>query len=662
VSAAPRPPQSAALRPLAWACAAFGGGLLLHVDRVPPWASVACAGLILWRLAATRRGLWLPGPVTRALLALGMAAVVLARFHTLNGLAAGTTLLLLMAALKLLETRGTRDQLVLIGAGLFLLLAACLDRQDLARTPLYALQAWLCCAALAALATPALPVRAAFELAGRALLLALPLAALLFVFFPRLAGSFWAIPRGNVALTGLSDSMTPGGIAQLVGDYSPAFRVRFEDARPAVDALYWRGPVLHEFDGQTWRRSESDAHLRQRLEYTGAPVRYRVSLGPTRRRFWFALDLPAHTAAARVALSYDNVLLGSDPINEPVSYEVVSYLRAHALDPLGAAARREDTALPPAANPRTRELAQTLYQRAGTDAAFVAAVLDYLRSGGFVYSLEPQPLGHDAVDELLFRTREGFCGHYASAFVTLMRAAHVPARVVTGYLGGEWNPIGEFLQVRQADAHAWAEVWLEGRGWTRVDPTAVVAPERLRRGILDLMPNAFSASERLMYGSAWLRGLLQRWAAANAWWGDHVVKFDYASQLDLLGRLGIRSPDARDLGWGFTAALLLWLTLIAWYVGRAERRPAADALARAYLRLCRKLARVAEPRAPHQGPLAYLAVIAVHRPDLGARVRGLIERYARLRYGPATAADDAAEIAAFARAVARLKLPRAAPH
>ena len=273
---------------------------------------------------------------------------------------------------------------------------------------------------------------------------------------------------------------------------------------------------------------------RQGLEYSGAPVRYRVSLAPTRRRYWFALDLPAHAAAPRVLLTYDYLLLGPDPINEPVSYEAVSYLRARAVDPLGAAARREDTALPPYANPRTQELAQTLYQRAGTDVAFVAAALDYLRRGGFVYSLEPQPLGRDAVDELLFRTREGFCGHYASAFVTLMRAAHVPARVVTGYLGGEWNPVGEFLEVRQADAHAWAEVWLEGRGWTRVDPTAVVAPERLRRGVLDLMPNAFSASDRLLYRSAWLRGLLQRWAAANAWWGDHVVKFDYASQLDVL--------------------------------------------------------------------------------------------------------------------------------
>jgi hypothetical protein len=345
--------------------------------------------------------------------------------------------------------------------------------------------------------------------------------------------------------------------------------------------------------------------------------------------------------------------VAADAVNEPASYAAVSYLGTRARAPLGALSRREDTALPADANPRTRELAQALYQKAGSDAAFVGAALDYLRTGGFVYSLEPQPLGRDAVDDLLFRTREGFCGHYASAFVTLMRAAHVPARVVTGYLGGEWNPIGEFLEVRQADAHAWAEVWLEGRGWTRIDPTAVVAPERLSRGMLELMPGAFSASDRLLYHSAWLSGLLQRWDAANAWWSDHLVKFNYDSQLNLLARLGVRTPDARDLGWAFAAALLLWLGFTAWHFGRRARRARPDPLARAYLSLCDKLARGGAPRAPHLGPLAYAAAVSVQRPDLGEHVQGLCARYAQLRYG--------CEVERFGRDVAQLRVSRAPP-
>src|SRR5580698_3290029 len=270
---AARTPAAVTLRSLAWACGALAGGLVLHVDRVPPWASLTCFALIAWRLLAARGGVWLPGPATRAVLALAMAAVVLLRFHTLSGLVAGTTLLLLMAALKLLETRRTRDELVLVGAGLFLLLAACLDRQDLLRAPLYALQAWLCCAALAVLATPSLTSRAALALAARTLLIALPLGLALFVFFPRLPGSFWAIPRGSSALTGLSDSMSPGGISQLVADYSVAFRVKFTAPRPAGALLYWRGPVLNEFDGRTWRRTEVSLHSRPQLQFLGEPVR-----------------------------------------------------------------------------------------------------------------------------------------------------------------------------------------------------------------------------------------------------------------------------------------------------------------------------------------------------------------------------------------------------
>ncbi len=650
----PRAPPA----PLVWACAAFGGGVLLHVDRMPLWAAAAALALIAWRLVTARARGWYPGTTTRALLALGLVALVFSRFHTLNGLAAGTTLLVLMAALKLLETRQPRDEFVMVCAGLFLLLAACLDRQQLSRAPLYALQAWVCCAALATIATPSCRSTQALRLGGRALLLAVPLALALFVFFPRLGGAFWAIPRSDVALTGLSDAMTPGGITQLVASYEPAFRVTFLGAAPPPPERYWRGPVLHEFDGSTWRRSYAELRERQPLEYLGTPYHYRLTLQPNRRRWWLALDTPAQSPDAHVLLNYDNQLLATDPVNEPISFTALSYTRWRATQPLAPSARREDTALPPTGNPRTRELAQELHARAGSDAAFLHAVLEYLRTGGFVYSLDPQPLGSDAIDDFLFNTRAGFCGHYASSLVVLMRAAGVPARVVTGYLGGEWNPIGGYFVVRQSDAHAWTEVWLPERGWTRVDPTAVVAPERLQRGIGDLLPGALSGPERLLRGSRWLNQLLQRWDAANTWWADHVVRFDYAAQLRLLARMGVHAPGTRHLGWAFMAALCIWLALVAWHVGRSGRPPRPDALARAYGRLCRKLARIAPARAPHQGPLSLAAAVLSRRPELRATVQPLLERYAQLRYGPA--AGSASEVEEFRRAVARLSLPRTA--
>jgi transglutaminase-like putative cysteine protease len=657
---ATRESAAASLRPLFWTCAAFGGGLLLHADRVPPWAAAVALALIAWRLlTAYRGGGGQPGVAARVLLALVLLAIVIVRFHTLNGLAAGTTLLLLMAGLKLLETRAARDQFVMVGAGLFLLLAACLDRQELVRTPLYGLQAWLCCGALAVIAAPATTARAALGLAGRALLYAVPLALLLFVFFPRLPGAFWAIPRGDLALSGLSDTMTPGSIGQLATSYDPVFRVQFSGPAPPPQERYWRGPVLHEFDGQSWSRTPAELRAHRPREYVGPPYRYRVQLEPSHQRWWFALDTPTQAPDARVLLTWDDLLIGAEPLRDPVSFDELSYTHTRITQPLDAATRRQDTALPRSGNPRTRELAASLRERAGSDAALIEAVLDYLRSGGFVYSLEPERLGSDAIDDFLFRTRVGFCGHYASAFVVLMRAAGVPARVVTGYLGGEWIPYGGYLLVRQSEAHAWAEVWLEGRGWTRVDPTAVVAPERLQRRLVDLMPQELSARARLLHASPWLNEWLQRWDAANAWWTNHVVKFDYEAQLGLLERLGIRAPDARALGWAFMLALILWLAVIAWQVGRSMRPARPDPLARAYARLCRKLARIV-PRAPHEGPLAFGAALIAKRPEVRTSVLPLLERYAELRYGPPAHERRAQEIRAFREAVTRLSLPRSA--
>ena len=644
------------LRGLAWCCAAFTGGVLLHVDRVPLWASATAFALLAGRIVSARSCGRVASLVVRAALALLLVATVLARFHTLNGLAAGTALLVPMAALKLLETRTPRDQLVMVGAGLFLLVAACLDRQSLARAPLYLLQTWLCCAALTVITARGLAARTALALAGRALLLAAPLALILFVTFPRLAGAFWAVPRGEEALTGLSDSMSPGSITHLTSSYETAFRARFALAPPPPEERYWRGPVLHDFDGYTWRRGGSSTESRQPLEPAGKTYRYSIALAPSQQRWWFALDTPAQSPDARVLLTYDYELLAAEAVTQPVNYEVLSYTEPRASWALGAAERYEDTQLPQGRNPRTLQLAQSLRQQAGSDAALVRAALEFLRRGGFEYSLDPPPTGRDSVDDLLFSTRAGFCGHYASAFVTLMRGAGLPARVVTGYLGGEWNPIGGYFVVRQADAHAWAEVWLAGRGWTRVDPTAVVAPERLRRGLLDLFPSAMSSRERLLHSSVWLTRLLQRWDAANDWWDANVVKFTLNSQLDLLARLGIRSPDIRHLGWVFTAGLLSWLAIIAWHIGRDLKTPGRDPLATAYMRLCRKLARIAPARTPHQGPVSFANTVSERRPDLKERVDALLMRYAQLRYGAPAPATHTRDVTDFARRVARLRL------
>jgi transglutaminase-like putative cysteine protease len=639
----------------------------LHAVQVPAWITLTGLGLIGWRLAALLGAVRLPGGIVRIALGLALVAAVFAQFHTLNGLVPGTAMLMLMATIKLLETRSQRDQYVVIGGALFLLLAACLYAQALVWVPLYGAQALLCCAALAVVAyapgsdagrspAPGLRTREVIVLAGRTLLFAIPLAIPLFLFFPRLPGHFWALTSGDEAITGLGDTLTPGGITRLTASYAVAFRARFDGRLPPPAERYWRGPVLHEFDGTTWKAGRYAPEDTQQLYCLSTPYHYRLYLEPTFRHWWLALDTVMGSPSPGVRYTEDYQLIATEPVSQSLSYDATSCTQIRSLAPLSAAARRDDTWLPAGTNPRTLALAMQLRHRAGSDVAFVQTALAFLRTGGFTYSLTPPPLGPDPIDDFLFHTRSGFCGHYASAFVDMMRAGGVPARVVTGYLGGQWNPYDGTLTVRQSDAHAWAEVWLTDHGWTRVDPTAVVAPERLYRGILDLLPLGLSAPERLLHTWPWLNTTLERWDALNGWWNDRVVGFNYRSQLNLLGDLGFHSPELRDAGWVFAVTLLVWLAWVWWQVGRAPGGQPPDRLGHAYARLCRKLARTGLPRAPHHGPLAYAQFIVRYRPDLSSLVTPLLEQYATLRFGPPSASDR--DLRTFERAVTRLSVPR----
>jgi transglutaminase-like putative cysteine protease len=463
--------------------AAYVLAVLLHVDRTPFWSTAIALAIVAWRQLAARQALPFAGTALRVAITLALTALVAVSYRTLNGLTAGGALLVVMGAAKLLELRSRRDALVVIAVALFLLLAACLDRQTLPHIPLYAATAWLACTALAALdagAGRAPPIGAAARSAGRALLYALPLAAVASLFFPRLGGGLWALPADQRATTGLSDEMSPGSITELTDSDDIVFRVHFLDATPPPQERYWRGPVLHDFDGYTWRRGQPV--VRPNTTGVGTVYRQRVTLEPHQRAWWFALDTALAAPSRAVMLTHDNQLLAYRPVTQAVTYEAASQTQLHSSDPLSTLGRRYDTHLPPGRNRRTVALAAQLREGNPETAAYIQAVLALFRDGGFEYTLTPPRLDYDSIDDLLFNTKLGFCGHFASAFTTLMRAGGVPARVVTGYLGGEWNPIGDYFIVRQSDAHAWSEVWVEDRGWTRIDPRECFATSRCCRG------------------------------------------------------------------------------------------------------------------------------------------------------------------------------------
>jgi hypothetical protein len=366
----------------------------------------------------------------------------------------------------------------------------------------------------------------------------------------------------------------------------------------------------------------------------------------------FALDTVEKISKDGIYMSpQDRQLSVADFITTTTSYDATSYLLTRSEGALSESARRQETALPLERNPRARALALELRARTGSDAAFARAVLDWFRDNGLQYTLEPGATTIDSVDTTLFDTKLGFCGHFASAYATLMRAAGVPARVVTGYLGGEWNPVGSYFIVRQSDAHAWTEVWLEETGWTRIDPTAVVAPERLTRGISDLLADSLPAGSAFMRNNAWINRMHQLWDGASQWWQERVVQFNVSAQLNLLRKLGIESPSWHHLGWAFAGGLIAWIAWVSLTLRRGVVRIKPDRIGRAWIRATRKLARVAPARGPAEGPMAYARRVGAHRPDLAERIEALASRYARLRFGRDASHQD---VARFERDVRNL--------
>jgi len=637
----------------------FVASVLLLYGKAPAWCLVIALAAATWRLLVVGGRLRAPKARTGARFLLGVVTAVLVTavaisFQTLNGLGAGTALLLVMGAVKLVEARSRRDDGIVVGVALFLLLAATLATQSLVVLPLYLLIVWGACAAIAIIADRggALAPRAALRLSARALAMAIPLAIACFLFFPRVGGQFWALQRGVMTTSGLTDEMSPGSISKLANEYDPAFRVRFEGDPPPRAALYFRGPVLNDFDGFTWRRERSKYYTGPQLVMSGEPVRYRVTLEPTNQPWLFALDTLAIIPQRDMFLSpHDRQLSASAPITATMSYDAVSHLATRTVTALSDLGRRHETTLPKNRNPRARALALHLRAQSASDADFARKALDWFRDQGLEYTLEPGTTSVDSVDTTLFDSKLGFCGHFASAYAMLMRAAGVPARVVTGYLGGEWNPVGSYLIVRQSDAHAWTEVWLEDRGWTRIDPTAVVAPGRLESGIFELASDVLPVASDFIYNNRFMVRTRQLWDGANHWWQERVVEFNTRSQLNLLRALGIESPDWRHLGWAFAAGLVMWIAWVSLTLRRGVARVKPDRIGRAWLHATRKLARVAPARAAAEGPMAYARRVGEHRPDLAERIAALASLYATLRFGRDASHQD---IAAFEREVRKL--------
>jgi transglutaminase-like putative cysteine protease len=589
--------------------------VLPQAENLPWWCTAITAMVLVYRGTLAIEARPLPGKWARVgLLTLTLAATY-ATHRTLLGRDAGVTLVVILLALKTLELRARRDAFVLFFLGFFAMLTNFFYSQSLmtAVTMLLALLGLLTALVNAHMPVGKPPLKLAARTASWMALLGAPIMLALFLLFPRFA-PLWGTPADAMAgRTGLSNTMRVGTIAELALDDRIAARIKFDNGRvPPQSQLYFRGPVLAQFDGREWTALPSwsrGAPASGNLRTSGQPVRYEITLEPSHRPWLLTLDAaqsPPEVPGFEVQGTPDLQWLANRPITDLVRYRAESYTQFESGPTRQTPALRTYLALPPGTNPRTAALAaemraQPALANADTQ-AFVRAALQRLRTGGYTYTLEPGIYGNDTADEFWFDRKEGFCEHIASAFVVLMRGLGVPARIVTGYQGGELNSVDDFWVLRQSDAHAWAEVWQEGVGWMRVDPTGAVSPGRVGQfQRLVPQPGLFAGAIGTLSPTL-AQNVRAAWEAVNNGWNQWVLNYTQSRQLNLLKSIGFQAPSLEDL-----AYVLLYLLVGASLAGagwalweRSQHDPWLRLLAQARARLAKAGLNVSETAPPRQ--------------------------------------------------------------
>lgn len=623
---------------LAWTAGVVLLASLPHALTQPFWMGLILLICVGWRVACELTPLRLPGRSVRLGFAFCCFVAAIAHHRGINGVEPGSGLLLVMIAMKFLETRTARDHMILVMLAYFLVFAALLTD----RGPLVV--AYLTATVLAATGAllqasregSPLPHAVNLRQSRRLILHAFPVMVVLFLLFPRLPGPLWGIPaNSSQAVTGLGNTMSPGDITDLGLSDDIAFRVAFDGRAPTPDLLYWRGPVLAEFDGRTWSGLPSGFgnRARDQLEVTGTPVSYRMVMEPHHKRWVLALDMPGEWASDKVWMNRFYQLVTPE-IKKRRSFEITSYPEYRATQPMSQELQGFYRRLPEDYNPRTQALAERLLAESPDPETLIANALRFFQLETFFYTLTPPPLGRHTADEFLFDTREGFCEHYASAFAVLMRYAGLPARIVTGYQGGELNGFGDYYIIRQSDAHAWVEVWLNDAGWIRIDPTAAVAPLRISDGLNNAMGRQEPVPGR---GLDWLPGLRQvvlAWDAVGSFWNDWVLDYGPELQFDLLARLGLEEADYQDLIAAMVVLLGLFGLALTGYLALTMRRQlGGDPWRRSYSRLERKLARQGVRRHAWEGPMDFAQRVASLHPEIREVLYRATRLYVAGRYG-----------------------------
>jgi len=641
-------------RPLLWMAAALLFTLPPFFDSLAiwvPWLFLLSLALKFWM---EPKGYRLRSIVVKLVLVATALTAAFISYDSVRGVEAGISLLVVLMSLKILEAHTAREFRVMILIGWMLCLCGFFLSQDFATG--------LCLLAAFAMLVVALvqfhrgaspgaiwpPVGTTCKL----LLQALPLVVLFFVLFPRInAGFRFELRPFRSANIGFSDQLSPGRIAVLANSSEIAFRAEFPGgSAPPSGPMYWRGVVMWHCNGMEWRapyaplsKSSSAALDIERsrslpVQSSNAnEIQQTITLAPHGARWMFALDRPIK-AVPGAMLARGDYLSSVQPIRKSRRYDVVSLELGE--NEITSKEQAEALEVPASISPAVRDLAQSWLVQDRDSGAVVSRALQFFRTQGFSYSLTPGE--YNDLEEFLFHRRVGFCEHYAASFATLMRLAGIPARVVVGYLGGEYNDLGHFFLVRQADAHAWCEVWLPKKGWTRVDPTAAVAPGRASLDFTSFLETRIASGQMRAHQNALIARVLRSafftnarfiWQTMSYEWDTRLLAFDADVQEVLLTSMGIASRGSFFLA---VEILLVAIALLAIYFAwmQLRTRSRVDRVKALYEYFCRKTARLGVPRDPCEGPLNFARRAARLLPNEANRIRHIIDTYILLRYAP----------------------------
>jgi len=616
---------------------------LPHSQHAPLWIIVFFLLLVSLRIlvhikkttsAKERTVSWFR--ISQLLLIIVGAIGVYVKFGTLLGRDPGVSLLVLLAGFKILETHTARDFYIANFLGYFLIITNFFYTQSISTAAYMTITLLVITFSLLTFNDngKALSQLGRAQYACMLLIQSFPLALILFVLFPRLSGPLWGLPEdAHSGKTGISDTMEPGALSQLVLSNEVAFRVQWKDKIPKLSELYWRGPVLWHTDGYKWSIGKDIVAYPVDIAHSGSTINYTITIVPHNKPWIFALEMPV-TLPPQTLLTHDLQLHAKEPINKPQRYTLSASTDFH-ISKKNQFELFRALKLPEGYHEKTRLLVQSWQADGLSSLQIIDKALQMFNKDEFYYTLTPPLLTQDYVDDFLFSTKQGFCEHYASAFVVMMRAAGIPARVVTGYQGGTLNPVSDYMIIYQRNAHAWTEIWLDERGWTRIDPTAAVSPERINQGIENALPESIIDIPYLINKSIFARNIWQRlinnWDMVNHYWNEWVISYGPQRQIQFLRQFGIANADWKNLIIVLLVAMAIVLGIICLTIF-TQKRNGKDPAKVLYDKFCSKLAIKGVQRRPNEGPIDFAKRASIKLGKYRIPIKEITSLYVTTRY------------------------------